>query len=335
MNRKENLYHDACLYWSVNDICNLHCVYCYSNPGKESYLTKQNVNQSIALSVNKPISVITRKINKLFQIGLPSAIRIICSRRRHPRNHWISKAIDSLALKNALDKTNKIFMINLTGGEPFLIPNIVDVCAEITKKHLLYINTNLVSEKIKEFTERIDPQRVLGINASCHIKELERLNLLDKYIYNFHLCKDKGFSIGATERAYPPLLGEVEKYKEFFKKRGIELAFAQFCGKYNGKLYPESYTDEEIKIFGLEKAPDIKMFHSKGKICNAGYNVGVLFSDGFVRPCYQINESLGNIFDGIKFKKELIKCPHEYCGCPLNCYDKHLFEKALVECGIK
>jgi MoaA/NifB/PqqE/SkfB family radical SAM enzyme len=76
------------------------------------------------------------------------------------------------------------------------------------------------------------------------------------------------------------------------------------------------------------------MFKSKGKICNAGYNACFVSSNGTVRPCQGIDEIMGSIFNKIKFKKELIRCPRENCRCPLSC-DSYLFEKALIECGIK
>jgi len=329
MNKEEKIHYDAWLEWSITNKCNLHCIYCWANLGKDIRPAKKTVLQGVAFYIKKSISVILRKANKLFQIGLPAAIKIIWYRRRPSSNN-----INIIHLRNALDKTNKIHKINLTGGEPFLVRNIVDLCVEITKKHFVACSTNLTSDKIKEFAEKINPLKVIFINASCHIKELERLNLLDKYIDNFNLCKGKGFNILATELAYPPLLSEVEKYKKFFKEKGIELGFAQFCGEYNGRHYPEAYTDEEIKGFGLEKAPDIKMLKSKGKICNAGYNVCVVSSNGTVRPCQGIDEIMGSIFNKIKFKKELIRCPRENCECPLSC-DSYLFEKALIECGIK
>jgi organic radical activating enzyme len=256
---KGKKYYDAWLGWTVNYKCNLHCVYCWYSLKEDSYLAKDN-------------SYLRRSLSRLLQIGVVSAIKIAWSQRRHN----LSEAIDISALRKALNKTNKIYKFSFTGGEPFLVPNIIDACAEITKKHFLSISTNLTSGKISEFVEKIDPQRVVVINASCHIKELERLNLVDKYINNFNLCKERGFDITTTERAYPPLSAEAEKYKEFFKNKGIELRFAQFCGKYNGKLYPEAYTDEEIRVFGLEDVLEIKMFHSKNKPCNAGYNVCVV-----------------------------------------------------------
>ncbi|MCX5714801.1 MAG: hypothetical protein NT033_08395 [Candidatus Omnitrophica bacterium] len=324
MSKKESKLYDAWIMWSINKKCNFRCVYCLAQSRVNDFLFEKNSHQGFAFLVKKQIFEIRRKIKKLFRIGLPATLRIILPRRG---------AIDIHALRKVLNKTNRIYRFDLTGGEPFLVPNIIDTCDEITKKHFLLISTNLTSNKIKDFVQKICPERVVGINASCHIKELERLNLLDKYVDNFHLCKGKGFNIAVTERAYPPLLGEVEKYKKFFERKGIELKFDQFSGKYNGRLYPESYTDEEIKIFGLEEASAMEIFHSKGKICNAGYNVCVAFPGGDVRPCFLLYENLGNLYDGIKFKEKLTRCPNELCACPLGYYNSYLFERALAECG--
>ncbi|MCX5700991.1 MAG: hypothetical protein NTZ63_05570 [Candidatus Omnitrophica bacterium] len=297
----KNLHYDVWLEWTINNACNLHCAYCWFNLGEDGYLAKESIPEGIS--------------SFFYAKG--------------------SNKINLALLRKALNRADKVFRISLTGGEPFLLSNIIDVCFEITKKHFFSTNSNLISDKIKDFSERIDPKRVVFINASCHIKELERLNLLKIYINNFYLCKKKGFNIGASEPAYPPILDEVSKYREFFKKIGIGFRFVKFCGKYNGKMYPDAYTKEELEIFGIENDPDIKMFHSKGKLCNAGYNVCVVAPDGSAIPCARISENLGNIFDKINFKKELMKCPHELCGCPLKCYDPYLFDKALVGCGTK
>jgi len=236
------------------------------------------------------------------------------------------------ALKNTLNDSNKIYRINFTGGEPFLVPNIVEACIELTKKHFISFNTNLTSKKVKEFAEKINPERVLFINASCHIKELERMNLLSRYIHNFLLCKNRGFNIGAIEVGYPPLLKESDKYKKKFLEKGIELTFWVYVGTYKGKFYPDSYNEKEREILGLTEKY-IEWFHQYGKLCNVGYNVGIIHPNGDIRYCFAINKSLGNIYEGIKFNDKLIRCPVKFCICPMNMYDLPLFRKAISEVG--
>ena len=240
--------------------------------------------------------------------------------------------INISAVKNTLNDSNKIYRIDFTGGEPFLAPNIVEFCIELTKKHFIAINTNLTSKKVKEFAEKIDPERVLFINASCHIKELERMNLLSRYIDNFFLCKNRGFDIRAIEVGYPPLLKESDKYKRFFLEKGIYLTFCPYMGRYKEKFYPDSYSEKELKILGLTEK-NIDRFHQYGKLCNAGYNVGIIQTNGDFSYCFAINKSLGNIYEGIKFKDKLTRCPFKFCNCPVNTFDPYLFRKALSEVG--
>jgi MoaA/NifB/PqqE/SkfB family radical SAM enzyme len=238
--------------------------------------------------------------------------------------------IDIPALIQTLDKTDKVFWINFTGGgEPFLTPNIVEACIEITKKHYISFNTNLTSTNIREFAEKINPKKVRYIFASLHIKELEKLGLMDRYVNNYLMCREKGFHIDAIEIAYPSMLNEVKKYKEFFKRKKIDIKFFPFIGEYKNKKYPESYTTEEIKMFGLEKSKNI--FNHRGEFCNAGYNAGTVLTNGDIIRCFSIPEKLGNVYKEIKFKEKLIRCPMEFCGCPMKSFDKSLFAKALKE----
>ncbi len=240
--------------------------------------------------------------------------------------------INISALKNTLNDSNKIYRITFSGGEPLLVPNIVELCSELTKKHFIGLTTNLTSKKVKDFAEKINPERVLSIVASCHIKELERLNLLSRYIDNFLLCKNRGFTIWAIEVGYPPLLKEVDKYKKYFLEKGIDLTFCPYMGTYKGKIYPDSYSENEVKILGLREK-DINRFYQYGKLCNAGYNVGIINPNGDITYCSFINKSLGNIYEGIKFNDKLIRCPFKFCNCPVNMYDPYLFRKAISEVG--
>ena len=238
--------------------------------------------------------------------------------------------INISAIKKTLNDSNKIYRINFTGGEPFLTPNIVEACIELTKKHFIAFSTNLTSKKVEEFAEKVNPGRVLSILASCHIKELERTNLLSRYIHNFFLLKKRGFPINAIEVGYPPLLKEVDKYKKFFLENGINLTFWVYFGTYKGKFYPDAYSEEELKIVGL-KEKDIDWFHQYGKLCNAGYNVGVIHPNGDISYCFSIQKSIGNIYEGIKFNDKLTRCPVKSCQCPLNMYEPYLFRKAVCE----
>jgi MoaA/NifB/PqqE/SkfB family radical SAM enzyme len=234
-----------------------------------------------------------------------------------------------------LNQTDRTYRITFTGGgEPFLVPNIIEGCKEITQKHFISINTNLTLPRISEFSKEIDPERVLFILASLHIKELERLNLLKKYINNYRLCKDKGFNIIAAAVGHPSLLDEITKYKRFFQEEGIHFHFDPFIGRYNEKTYPDSYTEKEIEIFGID-INQIEQFRQKGRLCNVGYNVADVSPNGNVTPCVRIRKSIGNVYQNVEFNSKLIRCPFEFCGSPLNIYDPYLLKKAKEQSNSK
>ncbi len=304
--------YDAGLLWSPTHICTFDCVYCISKTGAYEYKKEK-------------IRGVLDKAWIALNMGIPSLLRHLVIYKKAGRIMPIKIG----RLIRALDATRNTFRINFAGGEPFLVPNFVEACAEITKRHFISINTNFVTGKVDEFSEKVDPKRVIVIIASLHIKELERRDLLSEYIKNFLKLQECGFPLLSKGVAYPAILGEVEKYKDFFKKKGIKIVFDPFVGSYNGQWYPEAYTDKEIDIFGLEPSCKSRT-DSKRKICNAGYNIAVVFSDGSIYPCYQLKRyATGNIYKKIKFNDKLMACPFDVCKCSVDACDHYLYNKAM------
>ena len=298
--------YDAWLHWNIASACNLKCVYCYRN---------------IRVRNNEPVSVaevhtpLWRKLVSTPKIGARALMQKF--RISIYEKYGRVAPINIPALMRSLEKTEKTFRIGFAGsGEPFLTPNLVEVCAELTKKHFVSLITNLITCRTAEFAERINPRRVVRIVASLHIKELERLNLTDKYLDVYHLYRSKGFRIAAKEVAYPALRDEARKYLRYFNERGVALCFVPFRGYYNEKLYPESYTSEEFQLFGLTK-PYGEIFGTKGKTCNAGYSAGVVSRAGDISPCYQMDGEMGNIYGSIRFRDKLTVCPFSFCSMPV------------------
>ena len=230
-------------------------------------------------------------------------------------------------LIKTLDKTGKVFRVSFTGGEPFLIPNIIEACAELTKKHYVSFNTNLVLPAVKKFADVINPDRVLNVHASLHIEELEIRRLIDTFVSNFKLLADRGFNIYAEAVAWPGSDANIEKYRRLMTGLGIEFGYAPFVGKLNNSDFPDSYKAEDLENYNLSKE-QIQWYKQKDEVCNAAFNAGVVFSNGDIYPCFQIKEKMGNVYEEINFNSELTICPAKRCACPLNKYDEYLFEKA-------
>jgi MoaA/NifB/PqqE/SkfB family radical SAM enzyme len=244
------------------------------------------------------------------------------------------RIIDIDNLMKCIDKHKKRLLITLVGGgEPFLIRNIIPASEIISKNHYLLIFSNLTSDKIKEFSEKIKPERVENIIASLHIKELEKKGLTMKYIENYNLLKNKGFPITSTVVAHPTLIKDVERYKKYFLKNNIEIIFIPYLGYYKGKLYPEAYTEKDIEIFNFKK--DIrKTFSNLGEVCTAGYQYIYVLPEGKIQKCSGFKNQIGNIYESIKFDDKLVKCPFKICTCPLKKFNTRMYDKAIYKKSI-
>jgi MoaA/NifB/PqqE/SkfB family radical SAM enzyme len=234
-------------------------------------------------------------------------------------------------LLDTLAATGRTFKVGFTGGgEPFLVPNIVDACRALTASHYIRFNTNLTPSRVAAFAEQIDPSRVTHIHASLHIEELKSRKLLDRFVHHYRMLTEKGFDIAAIEVAHPSYAPHAADLRREFSDRGVTIRFGLFNGTYQGRAYPAAYTPDELDLFGLQHQA-LEPYASLFRVCNAGYNVMIAQPDGSLSPCIGIHADLGNLYSGIRCNPRLAVCPLEHCGCPLNSYDQELFRRALAE----
>jgi len=162
-----------------------------------------------------------------------------------------AKPINISAMMKTLAATGKKFLISFTGGEPFLVPNMAETCAELTKKHFVCFNTNLTMLDMKLFeTANID--HIGMLNISMQIQPMEKLNLTERFIEKIHTIQNIGFSrYHITVVADPVLFPKIKYYRYEFGKHGIKFKLIPMIdggGVFQGKAYPESYTSEELEL---------------------------------------------------------------------------------------
>lgn len=121
------------------------------------------------------------------------------------------------------DLLDRTCYINMTGGEPFIFPDFIELCKRLTERHYIGINTNLSSPLVHRFAQEIDPSRVLLINGSVNLRERQKRNLMDDYIEKVHLLASKGIFVTPTYVAYPSEVKDLDSVYEFFKSIGIIL----------------------------------------------------------------------------------------------------------------
>ncbi len=228
-------------------------------------------------------------------------------------------------ITDCFDRTNKQWWIYMNGGEPFLYPDFIDLCNQLTQNHYISINTNLSTSNCLEFAERINPKNVYSIEASLHISEREKRTGLAKYLKYFLNFHDKGFPIQVVYVTYPELLDRIEEDIKMLKGEGIQFINLKiFRGYFKSKFYPKAYSNEERELiarFALDKNEiDImeKSHSFFGKSCKAGYDFFVMDAAGDVRRCSSSVKSYGNFFENsFTYDNSPRPCPFLICGCPI------------------
>lgn len=235
------------------------------------------------------------------------------------------------------NKSGLTWLIHITGGEPFLQPNFLDLCKGLTKEHYIDINTNLSTMNVYDFAKQINPKKVASINCSLHIDERERLNLVEDFISKYNYLKRYNFNIYVTQVLYPPILQRFDKIFDFFRKNGVIVKPKVFRGYYKQKHYPANYTKEErekilkyceiseeldnSKSLYIDPSLDKKFIYGdlsfSGLLCKAGKDYVVIEPDGEVMRCHGVATKIRNIFEGkINLLKKPEPCSARICPCP-------------------
>jgi MoaA/NifB/PqqE/SkfB family radical SAM enzyme len=219
---------------------------------------------------------------------------------------------------DTLRDTGIDWTMGLTGGEPFLYPEFVELCKTITQAYRISIDTNLsMPSLVKEFSEAIDPRKVDYVYASTHVLERERRNGLDDFLDNVLLLRNKDFKIIVNYVFHPLVFDRFEGDYELFKSKGIRLEPKALKGEYEGKVYPKAYSSREKRLLLKHNpmADRAAPFVSKGLKCNAGKRFALLKMDGTVVRCTADKTELGSIFRGLHLNQSAEPCSVSVCPC--------------------
>jgi MoaA/NifB/PqqE/SkfB family radical SAM enzyme len=263
------------------------------------------------------------------------------------------KRVNIPFLLDCFGRVGGTLVINMTGGEPFLYPHYVELCAGLTKDHFITINTNLSTSNVYEFADEVDPSRVLYIVASVHILHREtRKDGLSEYLDKILCLQANGFKVVASYVAYPALLQRMCRDFALLRNAGVSnLQVEAFGGECGGRSYPQAYSNDErtmLKSLGMD-CDDFAVLEGtnryRGRLCLAGIKSFALHENGNLYRCNQSSRLYGNLWKGgIRVDHSPRPCPFSACICPfygmLNCLSitaggTEVFGEILCEKGAR
>ncbi|HOW28095.1 MAG TPA: radical SAM protein [Elusimicrobiota bacterium] len=216
--------------------------------------------------------------------------------------------------------------VHVSGGEPFFYPGFIDLVAHLIQKHTFEVDTNL-SFDVAEWIRRIPPERT-KLDVTFHPQFAD----LDEFYSKAKALKDAHYDIGVNYVAFPEQLSQMKQFRQVFVENGLSFDIMPFRGKYQGRDYPQGYTDSEkemirqcdprtasrmLSAFDQKKTPESLNPHA-GKLCRMGQMYAKIMPDGTVSRCCHHRHSplIGNLLDGtFVFYEEAKTCPETQCSC--------------------
>ncbi|AGW14078.1 radical SAM protein [Megalodesulfovibrio gigas] len=229
----------------------------------------------------------------------------------------VEPVVPAGVLLDFLDATGEEWVVGMTGGEPFLYPDFVDLCHELSLRHRISIDTNLsISRLVRDFADRVDPARVHDLYIALHIEERRRKGLVDAFVEDIRLLLERGFHLTVNYVVHPQLVPEFRKDREWFGARGVPITPRPFKGFFDGQEYPNAYNAEARAVFAEFPRAGRKMaFNFQGVPCRGGRTLLRLEPDGQLYRCSGEKRDLGNMLTTPRRLDTDEPCRARRCPC--------------------
>jgi MoaA/NifB/PqqE/SkfB family radical SAM enzyme len=241
--------------------------------------------------------------------------------------------------QSMFDASGYVWLLHMTGGEPSLYPDFVQLCERLTDKHYISINSNLTHSSLAQFARRIDPSRVSFINAGLHLEERELRSGSETFLRHANLLRSNGFVVLVSIVATPSALTRFEEAVALLEPIGLFPIPKLFRGVWNGEVYPRAYSSldkdrfrdfsqlarkfYESQLSDMSEPPSIDLLSDEmfvdglpiytGSLCQAGDRFVQILPNGDVYRCGQ-KHFLGNLLGGAFVRRSLpTPCDSEHC----------------------
>jgi len=211
-------------------------------------------------------------------------------------------------------------LLDVVGGEPFLLPGFVDLINELNDHVKVAITTNLKCD-LTEFVQKVSPQKVVSMTASLHPSS--SMNV-ESFLGKIQLLKNRGFHLVVNYVAYPEQLWMIPHFKKLVEDAGVIFHVDPYGP---GPKRPYTLSDKELKFLkqfvGIDRG-DFFNHEWKTYQCSGGMNLFSTLPNGDTYTCvtgrYQESNRVGNVFDpNFKPSEKPVICRTISCaGCDLD-----------------
>jgi MoaA/NifB/PqqE/SkfB family radical SAM enzyme len=214
-------------------------------------------------------------------------------------------------------------ILDITGGEPFLQPGLIEIIEAITANGTRMAMTSNFSHPILEFVKRVNPDQLFSITASYHPSEngtkANPMNV-DVFLGRMLLLREFKFNVTINIVTWPEQIWLIPKWIELFQDVH---KFRVHIDPYSSiEYYPWVYTDAEKAFISkyVTQNRTVNPNQVDPVLCSGGINHLSVQPDGSAWRCIlerqQFKNQIGNIFDpNFSLLPEMLRCDQQHV-CP-------------------
>lgn len=214
-------------------------------------------------------------------------------------------------------------MLDITGGEPFVVPWMLDLMASLDPSIKLAVTTNL-SKSVIDLIKRVPPHRLVSVTTSWH--PTQRMGL-EEFTAKCVLLQKRGYHVVVNYLTWPEQLWITNHFRQWFVNTRLPFHVDKYAPHSEAKALPPNEAERAYAapLVGPDRGPHpwTKKYGERHRVlCNSGLRHLCVQPDGSIYRCLTWfvagREPMGSVFDPqLKLLDKPAECDmHDRCaGC--------------------